>query len=592
MLPVETPFKPYFDASGKSLDDGYVYFGKPNQNPLTEPVTVYWDAAGTQPAAQPLRTSNGYIMRAGTPANVFFDGSYSELVQDKHGRQVFYARTSDDFSIATVVQSFITNLASAIGASLIGFLQAGVGAIKRTVQKKLEERVSIDDFLSTPGVITQVQFDNAKTQALAVNGILTMLGSYSFSSLNIAAKNLIVECGPDTVFNHTGTGIGLRIDAGTVGSGMFNFELRGNPLIRGNLNTTDGLYIRAIHHSNIRARVTDVATGCRILFGVCTKYNITCSVNEQPFTRTPSLGIVTGERGPGEEVQDCEFYVVMEGINGTGIELNNTNGCEFRGTSEANATGITVTSTCARNIFTAVDLESNSVRDLQDYSENATYQDCLALSTGSDDNAQMVTSRGAKFIGGFWRTINLQSTSKDTLFIGVTTSDNASLGFKGPGLYKSINCVKQNTSGMVTSHIPDQIGEPNGSWTPSFSSSGGGTQGAVTNAVGTYCRLGKLCYIQGTMTIAKGSLNAGSVSISGLPFASRNTPNDFQYIGMGEWDNITLGAGYTTMCARIPPSGVVGTLIQSGNVVPSTTVNLSAFPDPMNLRFSGVYEVA
>ena len=55
MLPVESPFKTYTDLDGKPLDNGYVYFGLPNQNPETAPVTVYWDAAGTIPAAQPLR---------------------------------------------------------------------------------------------------------------------------------------------------------------------------------------------------------------------------------------------------------------------------------------------------------------------------------------------------------------------------------------------------------------------------------------------------------------------------------------------------------------------------------------------------------
>jgi hypothetical protein len=69
----------------------------------TAPVTVYWDAAGTIPAAQPLRTVNGYIMRGGTPANVFFDGvllragaglAPAPTLQDKN-RSVFYGAKAD-----------------------------------------------------------------------------------------------------------------------------------------------------------------------------------------------------------------------------------------------------------------------------------------------------------------------------------------------------------------------------------------------------------------------------------------------------------------------------------------------------------------
>jgi hypothetical protein len=49
-----------------------------------------------------------------------------------------------DATIATKVS--IASLASSIGASLVGFIQAGVGAILRTLQAKARERVSIEDF--------------------------------------------------------------------------------------------------------------------------------------------------------------------------------------------------------------------------------------------------------------------------------------------------------------------------------------------------------------------------------------------------------------------------------------------------------------
>lgn len=131
MLPVEAPFKPYTGLDGKPLNNGYVYFGASDQNPITSPVTVYWDVNGTIPANQPLRTVNGYVMRSGSPANVFVDGSYSELIQDSKNRQVFYSRNSDEFTTS--------GLAKPTGSSLIGFIQGGTGAIKRTVQDKLRD---------------------------------------------------------------------------------------------------------------------------------------------------------------------------------------------------------------------------------------------------------------------------------------------------------------------------------------------------------------------------------------------------------------------------------------------------------------------
>jgi hypothetical protein len=146
MFPIESALKLYVDSDGNPLDGGYIYFGSPNQNPITAPVTVYWDSAGTQPAAQPLRTQNGYIVRNGTPANVFCSVLYSQLVQDNRQVQIYYAPTSNDYSIAYYVQSTIGNLITSIGSSLIGFIQAGVGAVLRTVQAKLRDTISVMDF--------------------------------------------------------------------------------------------------------------------------------------------------------------------------------------------------------------------------------------------------------------------------------------------------------------------------------------------------------------------------------------------------------------------------------------------------------------
>jgi hypothetical protein len=85
------PFPSYFDSDGSPLEDGYIYFGAANQNPETNPITVYWDEALTQPVLQPVRTSNGFVTRAGTPSNIFVPGTYSISVKSKTGRLVYSA---------------------------------------------------------------------------------------------------------------------------------------------------------------------------------------------------------------------------------------------------------------------------------------------------------------------------------------------------------------------------------------------------------------------------------------------------------------------------------------------------------------------
>jgi len=89
-LSIQVPFPVFQGRDGQPLENGYVWIGEPNLNAQTNPVTVYFDAALTIPAPQPLRTLNGYVSRAGTPAQVYVDGvNFSILVQDSKGSMVY-----------------------------------------------------------------------------------------------------------------------------------------------------------------------------------------------------------------------------------------------------------------------------------------------------------------------------------------------------------------------------------------------------------------------------------------------------------------------------------------------------------------------
>jgi hypothetical protein len=79
---VQSLFPVFHDAQGKPLDGGYVYIGMIGVNPETNPVPVYWDAAKTIPAAQPIRTIAGFPSRNGSPAAIFTDGDVSVTLRD------------------------------------------------------------------------------------------------------------------------------------------------------------------------------------------------------------------------------------------------------------------------------------------------------------------------------------------------------------------------------------------------------------------------------------------------------------------------------------------------------------------------------
>jgi len=89
-LSVQVPFPVFQDRDGQPLDAGYVWIGQPYLPSQTNPLQVYFDRDLTIPAAQPLRTLNGYISNAGTPAQVYVDSpNFSILVQDKKGILIY-----------------------------------------------------------------------------------------------------------------------------------------------------------------------------------------------------------------------------------------------------------------------------------------------------------------------------------------------------------------------------------------------------------------------------------------------------------------------------------------------------------------------
>lgn len=108
------PFPLILNLSGTGLNDGDVYIGVAGQDPILFPVTVYWDAAATIPASQPLSTTGGYVYRNGTPTNVYVPSYYSVKVLDKNGAEVYYEATVQ----GTLVTGALSIESRAAGATI------------------------------------------------------------------------------------------------------------------------------------------------------------------------------------------------------------------------------------------------------------------------------------------------------------------------------------------------------------------------------------------------------------------------------------------------------------------------------------------
>ena len=84
-LSVNSPFLIFTDRDGQPLEDGYIYIGTAGLPAEANPQSVYWDAALTIPASQPIRTLGGYPVRSGSPAAVYVDATdYSVAIKNKN----------------------------------------------------------------------------------------------------------------------------------------------------------------------------------------------------------------------------------------------------------------------------------------------------------------------------------------------------------------------------------------------------------------------------------------------------------------------------------------------------------------------------
>lgn len=173
MIDVELGYPFYPGLDGQPLQLGTIYYGVSGQNPVTSPVTVYWDAAGTQPAKQPIAVKNGLPTRNGAPARVYVSGDYSKLVQDSLGRQVLFEPLQSSRNLGT-----------------LSFLQSAAGAVSRTAQDKLSDQVSVKDFGAKGDGVTD---DTAAVLAAVNSGakrILWPRGKYLLTAAALAGATI------------------------------------------------------------------------------------------------------------------------------------------------------------------------------------------------------------------------------------------------------------------------------------------------------------------------------------------------------------------------------------------------------------------
>jgi hypothetical protein len=129
---VTGPYPIFTDLDGSPLDDGYLYIGAINDDPETNPIQVFFDSNLTIPATQPIRTSNGYAYRNGTPALLYAGGEFSITIRNKRNEFVLYSPVGYGFDPAAVSASVVKNDFIGDGVTVAFVLSASPSTILAT----------------------------------------------------------------------------------------------------------------------------------------------------------------------------------------------------------------------------------------------------------------------------------------------------------------------------------------------------------------------------------------------------------------------------------------------------------------------------
>ena len=263
-LSIQVPFPVFAGTDGLPLENGYIWIGTVNLNPQVNPIAIYWDAALTIPAAQPIRTLNGYPMYQGTPARFYAASDYSILVQNSKGSLVYSAPATTE----------------RISSNLISFTQAGAGAVPRTVQAKLEESVSVLDFGADPTGATpstaafQTAINSGAASVFVPKGTYTITSQLTLSNCSLYGED------SGSVLNFTGASGSVIYASGFVKRSISNLKITA-PV----LTSASGITLfDSINVSIFLVTFSNLTKGIRFDSTPSTGYNFACDIYNNNFT--------------------------------------------------------------------------------------------------------------------------------------------------------------------------------------------------------------------------------------------------------------------------------------------------------------------
>jgi hypothetical protein len=127
-------------------------------------------------------------------------------------------------TVQGAVNEIVSDLAASSGSSLVGFLQAGTGAVARTAQAKMRDVVSVKDFGAVgDGVTVDTAFVQAAIDAMANGGTICFPnGTYRCGALTVGNANVTFKMDAGAVLRFPTLGFGIK--AITINANNFAIE--------------------------------------------------------------------------------------------------------------------------------------------------------------------------------------------------------------------------------------------------------------------------------------------------------------------------------------------------------------------------------
>lgn len=421
----ETPVASGFTVSGVGFESGgNVTFTNPPANGLT--VLVYRDVPLVQPTDYknqgPFygRTHESSFDRATMQIQQLFaasdralrvskiDGPIADLLPAsvRANKLMAFDDLGDPTTALPVADSSTelrADLASSMslkGAKIVGYRNGATDALPRTADDALGESLSVLDFIplnlhvgiAAGGETTDLAAYIQKARDWLASGsyprrLRWPSGRYYYSaSPNWAIPDAQIVAEGEVRLRYTGTGNAVILDAGSGSQNCYNTQM-GNFIVEAPSGSMNAVFSRGVHHGKLAFKVRGAGTtyaGLRVEFGVCTEFDITCSVNEAipdgGWYSKPLNGIVLTRRGVGETASACLFTnPIIEGVGGDGIVLDYAIKNVFTGgTSEGNTgLGVKCSTNSSYNSFNAIDLEVNTGGGLEESGRSNSYTDVL-----------------------------------------------------------------------------------------------------------------------------------------------------------------------------------------------------------------------